>query len=379
MHVILIGRYTIPYPYSAHRLDYPMLKIWAKHMSQLDVIIQSQDSTPRLWQEQNLQVHYAPGGNRVCSSERFLLWTLRRILWIHQRAPVDIINGSDLLGSIAGLLIKPLIRGKVIAQLQGEFLPPHRFLYPPLRRMVIHALTKYICRHADVVRCLYQSAADDVMSLGVPPSRVVTIPSRCDISLFSPDRFPPRDKGGSRLLYVGNLGKDKGLPFLLSALSDVVRCFPETRLTLVGSGPQQAELEAMVRARKLEDHVEFTGRIPHDQVPLLMHEADVFVFPSLSEATPRVVMEAMAMALPVVATHVGGIPEMTEDGVTGRLVQPGSAAELADAIMWIFRHPEWIKTVARRARQHVVNHYTLERHIEQMLALHQRVFLEGKG
>jgi glycosyltransferase involved in cell wall biosynthesis len=356
-----------------------MLQVWAKHMTQLNVIIQSQDGTPRFWQEQNLRVHYAPGGHRVCSSERFLLWTLRRILWIHQRAPIDIINGSDLLGSIAGLLLKPLIHGKVIAQLQDEFLPPNRFLYAPLRRMVIHALAKYICRHADVVRCLYQAAADHVMSLDVSPSRVVTIPSRCDTSLFSPDRFPPRHKGSSKLLYVGSLVLRKGLHFLLVALSDIVRCFPATRLTIVGSGPQQAELEAMVHARKLEDHIEFLGRIPHDQVPLLMHEADLFVFPSLSEATPRVVMEAMAMTLPVVATRVGGIPEMIEDGVTGRLVQPGSAPELADTITWIFRHPEWIKTVARRARQHVVNHYTLERHIEQMLALHQRVFLAGKG
>jgi glycosyltransferase involved in cell wall biosynthesis len=90
-------------------------------------------------------------------------------------------------------------------------------------------------------------------------------------------------------------------------------------------------------------------------------------------------MEAMAMTLPVVATRVGGIPEMVEDGVTGRLVQPGSAPELANAIMWVSRHPAWIKTVERRTRQHVVRHYTLERHIEQMLALFKRVFLEGKG
>jgi glycosyltransferase involved in cell wall biosynthesis len=379
MHVVQISRNTLPYPFSAYRLDYPMLQVWAKHMTQLDVIIQSQDQTPRLWQEENLQVHYAPGGHRICRSGRFLWWTMRRLHWIHQHTPIDIISGSDLLGSMAGLLLKPLIRGKVIAQLQGQFLPPSRFLYPPLRRMVMHAVTKYICRHADVVRCLYQAAAADVMALGVSPSRIVTIPSRCDTSLFNPDRFPPRDKSGSRLLYVGNLVLGKGLQFLLVALSDIVRCFSATRLTIVGSGPQQAELEAMVHARKLEDHVEFLGRIPHDQVPQLMHKADLFVFPSLSEATPRVVMEAMAMALPVVATRVGGIPEMVEDGVTGRLVQPGSAPELADAIMWVFRHPAWIKTVERRARQHVVHHYTLERHIEQMLALFQRAFREGKG
>jgi glycosyltransferase involved in cell wall biosynthesis len=308
-----------------------------------------------------------------------VLWTLRRLLWLHKRAPVDIVNGSDLFGSLVGLLLRPRIGGKVIAQLQGQFLPPSPFLYTPLRRKMIQALTRYVCRHADAVRCLYASAAESVRSLGVPASRISTIPSRCDTTLFEPQRFPPHARGGTRLLYVGNLVAGKGLHFLLLALADVVRCFPAARLTIAGSGPQQAELEALVRTLQLTGRVEFVGRIPHDQVPALMHNADVFVFPSLSEATPRVVLEAMAMALPVVATRTGGIPEMITDGVTGRLVPPGTVHELAAAIGWIFRHPEWVEPAGQRARQGVVQCYTLERHIERMMALHQQVFTAGKS
>jgi glycosyltransferase involved in cell wall biosynthesis len=356
-----------------------MLKIWAGYMTQLDVMVQSQDGTARLWQEGNFRVHYAPGSHCMLRNGRFVLWTMRRLLWLHRREPVDIVNGSDLFGSLMGLLLKPWMHGKVIAQLQGQFLPPSPFLYTPLRRKMIHALTRYICRHADAVRCLYAAAAERVRLLGVPASRIVTIPSRCDTALFDPNRFPPRTQKGSQLLYVGNLVPGKGLRFLLLALQEVVRCFPSVRLAMVGSGPQQAELEAMVHSLHLEGHVEFVGLLPHDKVPSLMHKADVFVFPSLSEATPRVVMEAMAMALPVVATRVGGIPEMIEDGITGRLVQPGVARELAAAIMWIFRHPEWVQTAGERARHRVVNHYTLERHIEQMMALHQQVFTQRKG
>lgn len=354
-----------------------MLNVWARQMTLLDVIVQSQDAVPRLWQEKNLRVHYAPGGDRKLHSERFLGWTLRRLRWIHHHDPIDIVNGSDLLGGIAGLLLKPWMGWRVIAQLQGQFLPPSPFLYSPLRRRVIHFLTRYICRHADAIRCLYQAAAEHVQSLGVQPARIAVIPSRCDPKLFNPDRFALRSRGGHHLLYVGNFVSGKGLHVLLSALPDIVADFPSTRLTLVGSGPQQAELKALVRTNKLDAHVEFAGRVSHDDVPALMHEADLFVLPSLSEATPRVVMEAMAMNLPVVATRVGGIPEMLEDGITGRLVQPGSVPELVDAITWAFHHPEWIKTVAERARRQVLNRFTLERHIEQMMALHQRVLLES--
>jgi len=104
-----------------------------------------------------------------------------------------------------------------------------------------------------------------------------------------------------------------------------------------------------------------------------MYKSDVFVFPSLSEATPRAVMEAMAMELPVVATRVGGIPEMIENGRTGLLVEPASPEQLAEAICRALHDPVWAREAGQLARQRVLERYTLEKHNERMIALHHKV------
>lgn len=373
MHVVLIGRYVVPYPFSDHRLDYPMLKGWAKQMSRLDVIVQSEDRTTRIWQEDNLVVHYAPGYRGVLRAVQFLLWASKRLVQIHRQDPVHIVNGSDLLGSLCGLLLRPWMSTKVIAQLQDEFLNPSSFLYSRIRGWAIRALAIHICRHANMVRCLYRTAAKQVVSLGVPESRVVTVPSRCDVALFNPEYYAKRSTKGTNLVYVGSLVPRKGLNFLLSALPSVIQEYPSVTLTIVGDGPQKIELEGLVRTLGLGHNVRFLGRLPHNELPYVMRCADLFIFPSLSEATPRAIMEAMAMELPVIATRAGGIPEMIEDGVTGILVQPASTMELANAIIWALRNPEWARRAGKKGRQHVLERYTLEKHIEQMVALHRKV------
>ncbi len=373
MHVVLIGRYVLPHPFTEHRLDCPMLKDWAKHMARLDVIVQSQDDTARIWQEDNLVVHYAPGFSKSFRVVRFLLWALRRLVWIHQRDPVDVVNGSDLLGSLCGLLVRPWMGTKVIAQLQGEFLNSRSFSRSRIRAWAIRALAIYVCRHSDMVRCLYSAAAEQVVSLGVQQSRVVTIPSRCDTTLFDSKRYPKRNEMGTSLLYVGNLVPGKGLNFLLSSLPSVIQNFPSAILTIVGDGSQKEELLELVQALCLDNNVKFLGRIPHDELPSVMSSADLFVFASLSEATPRAVMEAMAMELPVVATRVGGVPEMVEDGLTGLLVDPGSPHQLAEAICRVLRDPLWMKEAGRIGRLCVQENYTLEQHVQRMVALHYHV------
>jgi glycosyltransferase involved in cell wall biosynthesis len=351
-----------------------MLKAWAKHMARLDVIVQSQDGTARIWQEGNFVVHYAPGYRGLFRNVWFLLWALKRLVRIHQQNSVEIVNGSDLLGGLSGILSRGWTGAKAVAQLQGEFINPPSFLYSRIRAWTIRALAIYICRHADMVRCLYHAAAEQVISLGVQRSRVMTIPSRCDTTLFDPERCTKRNKQtGINLLYVGSLVSRKGLNFLLSALRTVIQHFPSTTLTIVGDGSQKAGLEELVQALGLDHNVKFLGRIPHNELPSIMCCADLFVFPSLSEATPRAIMEAMAMEVPVVATRVGGIPEMVEDGATGVLVQPAAITELAEAIIWVLRHQEWAQRAGGLARQRVLERYTLEQHTEKMLALHQIV------
>jgi glycosyltransferase involved in cell wall biosynthesis len=207
----------------------------------------------------------------------------------------------------------------------------------------------------------------------VPNSRIAVVPSRCDAALFDVRGFPLKHSSGHRLLYVGNLIKGKGVHILFEALSAVIRDYPNAVLSIVGSGPLERDLKKLANRIGLTSHVVFLGRRRHDELPTIMHEADLFVFPSLSEAMPRAVLEAMAMELPVIATRVGGIPEMIEAGVTGVLVRPASTIELTEAIVWILHHPEWAEGAGRLARQRVLECYTLEQHTERMVALHHKV------
>jgi glycosyltransferase involved in cell wall biosynthesis len=373
MRVALIGRYRVPYPFSEHRLDYVMLKAWAKQMERLDVVVQGSQKRYHIWQDGNLVVHYAPSVAFVRYVPGFVLWAAYKLIALDRKAPIDIVNGSDLWGGLVGIMLRPVIRAKVLAQLQGEFLPPSRFSYPAIYRGLLYLVALLVSRNADIVRCLYQAAAERVAALGVPRSKIAVVPSRCDTALFDIRRFPPKDATRHRLLYVGNLISGKGVSFLLHALSHVVHEYPDATLSIVGKGPQELELKKLTVKLGLSQYVRFLGHRQHDELPAIMHEANLFAFPSLSEATPRAVLEAMAMELPVVATRVGGIPEMIEDGITGVLVQPASIPELANAIIWVLSHPEWAQKAGRLARQHVLEHYTLEQHTERMLALHHKV------
>jgi glycosyltransferase involved in cell wall biosynthesis len=373
MRVALVGHYRVPYPFSEHRLDYVMLKRWARQMEQLNVLAQGSERKPCIWQDGNLVVYYAPSLAITRPVPAFILWVAHRLVALHRKSPLDIVNGSDLWGGLSGIMLRPLIRAKVVVQLQGEFLPPSHFSYPTSYRAILYLLARFVCRNADMVRCLYQASAEGVAALGVPNSKIAVVPSRCDTALFDVSSFPPKHGSGHRLLYVGNLIKGKGVHILLEAFASVICEYPDVRLTIVGSGPLELDLKRLADQMGLTPYVDFLGRRKHDELPTIMHEADLFVFPSLSEATPRAVLEAMAMELPVVATRVGGIPEMIEEGVTGVLVRPASTAELAAAIVRIFRHPEWAERAGRLARQRVLEGYTLEQHTERMIALHHKI------
>jgi glycosyltransferase involved in cell wall biosynthesis len=137
---------------------------------------------------------------------------------------------------------------------------------------------------------------------------------------------------------VGRLELEKGHPTLLEAWPHVLRQLPDAYLVVVGEGSRQAALHEIAREQGIEHHVIFTGR--RDDIPAVTAAFDVAVLPSYREAQGLTILEAMALSRPVVASNVGGIPEMIEDGVTGLLVPPHDPVALAGAIVRVLRdHP----------------------------------------
>jgi glycosyltransferase involved in cell wall biosynthesis len=143
---------------------------------------------------------------------------------------------------------------------------------------------------------------------------------------------PPFTVGNVRLVYIGRLSTEKGIDVLLRALPLIRATSATVRLVLAGTGPQEAELQRQVREMELMQEVHFSGAFDQDDLADILCEADIVVLPSLVEGMPLVLIEAMAYGRPVVATAVGGIPELVHDGITGRLVQPNDPEDLATAL-----------------------------------------------
>ncbi len=149
---------------------------------------------------------------------------------------------------------------------------------------------------------------------------------------------PTAKRAGLHLVFVGRLTPIKGLRILLEALVRARESRPDLHLTLIGDGEDRVHLEAL--AARLGAAVVFAGYRSQGEIARLLSEADALVLPSFAEGLPVVLMEAMASGRPVIATRVGGISELVEDGVSGLLVPPGDVESLAQGICRIADDPD---------------------------------------
>ena len=164
---------------------------------------------------------------------------------------------------------------------------------------------------------------------------------------------------GSQIVgVVARLEPEKGHPTLLEAWPGVIRAVPDVYLLIVGEGSRRDALEAQARELRIAHRVVFTGR--RDDIPAVTAALDVAVLPSYREAQGLTILEAMALSRPVVASNVGGIPEMVEDGVTGLLVEPRDAQGLTTALVRLLTDHPYADTLGRAGHDLVHDRFCIE-------------------
>jgi glycogen(starch) synthase len=173
---------------------------------------------------------------------------------------------------------------------------------------------------------------------------------------------------------LGRLVQDKGFDVALDALAHVVQRFPAARLVVAGDGPEREALSQRAVRLGLQDAVEFAGWVAPEQVCALMNRATVVVVPSRwREAFGLVALEAALMGRPVVATRVGGLPEVVLDGETGLLVASEQPQEIASAICSLLANPEYAHELGKRGRGRALDCFSLEGYVNAHLELYERL------
>ncbi len=238
----------------------------------------------------------------------------------------------------------------------------------PDRTKGLHLAQQFSYRFADRIVANSETVARDMRRSAAGARRVVVIPNGLDVARFRP---VARAGGIRRIGTLARLHPVKGLDTFLEAVALLRRDGVEVEAQIVGDGPERAALERQAASLGLAGRAHFTGH--REDVEAVLAGLDLFVLPSHSEAFPNALLEAMASALPVVATEVGGVPDIVEDGLTGVLVPPGRPDLMAAAIGGFVFQPDRARAMGLRARAQTMQRYSFERTIARFEALYLEV------
>jgi glycosyltransferase involved in cell wall biosynthesis len=213
-----------------------------------------------------------------------------------------------------------------------------------------------------------------IKNCGFPEDRVISIPTGVERKFFEVKRNKDMavkyglSKDSPIITNVGILRSVKGHEITLQAVKSVIKGVPEAKFLIVGDGPARERLENLVDELSIREYVIFTGFVR--SIPEIYSFSDVIVLSSWSEGLPQSLIQAMAAGVPVVATAVGGVPEVVIHGQTGILVEAGDSHGLAEGIIKLLKDPELCKRLTEKAKQHVMDKYTIDHMIEKIEALY---------
>ncbi len=255
----------------------------------------------------------------------------------------------------------------------GIFFEPHRWrLDEKISRAKFVSCISYFCRSQTMIFAPLAAWPNlHIIHCGVDPQQFVaeSEDSKNESSGLPAGGLAIESSGKSvdsvdqsangHLLFVGRLAAAKGLPILLQSLAALKLTFPNIQLTVVGDGPDRAELESQAQDLGLTQQVSFVGYQSQASVRRYLQAADVFVMSSFAEGVPVVLMEAMMSGVPVVATQIAGVSELVEEGVNGFLVPPSDAQALSDRIQKLLADSDLRQRLGAQGRLKVSREFNI--------------------
>ena len=261
----------------------------------------------------------------------------------------DIVHPHEASSDVITLAMRAIHRVPIVSTAHG-------WIGNSRKGRVMVGLDKRVLRHFDRVIAVSEKMQHDLLAARVPASKVTLLHNAIVLDNYrrtrdrgALDALAARPLPHPVIVSVGRLSPEKGHADLVDALALVAKGGRRVSAVFAGDGPSRTDLESRILAAGLQDWIRLPGYV--QQPAQLLHEADLMVLPSHTEGLPNVALEAFAMEVPVLATRVGGTPEVVTDGVTGRLVPAHSPESLAAGITSFLDDPATWRRWAQEGRR----------------------------
>lgn len=293
---------------------------------------------------------------------------------ILRKRKAELIHARFGTGGVAMLSVKKMTKLPLLTSFHGSDLSKQ------LKRNLRYGKSlPSLFRYGDRFTVVSEFMKKQLIDLGCPKKKIEVVKSGIDLSKFAyqPDPFPEEKE--FRILTVGRLVEKKGTKYLIQAFSHIHEKYPHSTLVIVGSGEERDSLEKLAEKLEIQDAIKWKGALSPKEVCREMEKCDIFSLPSVTgkdgnqEGIPNVLIEAMALGRPVVATKHAGIPELVIHKKTGYLVPERDEKALAKMIMYVMEHPDEWKPLLKQAWEHVKQEHDIEKQIKKLEAIYNNL------
>ena len=299
------------------------------------------------------------------------------LLNVCRRERVTIWHGHDYKTNLLGLLLRRFHPMRLVTTVHG-------WVHHTSRTPLYYAIDRWCLPRYERVICVSDDLRQRALECGVAPGRCLLIENAIDTEEFRRRRSAPEAKSELGLRTdcflvggVGRLSPEKGFDVLLRALARLLESGADVELLLIGEGDQRPELEALAGELGCRGRVHLAGF--QAETRCYFEAMDAYALSSLREGLPNVVLEALAMEVPLAATRIAGVPRVIDDRRNGLLVEPGSVEELADALGRLMRDEGLREQLRREGRHTVEERYSFRARMDKVAAVFDDLLGRASG
>jgi len=382
-NICLIARSIYPNEIKTHTQNMKTFEGWGIFWDNIIIIAQNNSNKSVLSSYKNIYGYLMPlAKNKYIN---ILYFTIKGLLSIHKlnkEYKFDIFQASDSGGAILAFIASKLYKKKFLFEVQGDIFDFPDDSLGVVRSRIVKYISKMIVKKADYIRIISPFLYEPLDRFGIDRKKVFIVPPRCDSVLFNKQRVSGEyykyiDRTKKNILFIGNLTNAKGINILIDAFELVLQKDNNINLVLIGSGEEENSLTQQAVKLNIEKRVKFLGRVPNNEIPIVMNSVDIFVLPSIEEGMGRVLLESMAMQLPIIASNVGGIPLLLEDNKDGLLFEVGDRKKLSEHILSLLYDDNLRHTLTKSANKKFLENYEYEVSMLMFVNMYKDIFNEN--